>query len=145
MDELALIEQHIKENKPEQFIRNCICCAEATFIEVCEKGYYHLAKWMIERGNIIHSDKTASLLWAINNRHTEIVKLLLDSGADVNAEDNLLLCYAIETRDTEIVKVILDAGPDVHARDDYALRMAKFHGDTETVKLLEDWIEQRSE
>ena len=74
MDELALIEQHIKENKPEEFIRNCICCAESKFYEVCEKGYYHIAKWMIDHGADVHAHEDLALLCASENGLTEIVK-----------------------------------------------------------------------
>ena len=78
MNELALIEQHIKENKPEWFIKNCLSCAEAKFVEVGKAGYYHIAKWMIEHGADVHADDDFALRWAREMGHTEIVKLLED-------------------------------------------------------------------
>ena len=78
MDELALIEQHIKESKPEQFIKNCLSCVEAKFGEVCENGYYHLAKWMIDHGADVHAHEDLALLCASENGHTEVVKMLKD-------------------------------------------------------------------
>ena len=106
MDELALIDQHVKENKPEQFIKNCLCCAEVKFDEVCKKGYYHLAKWMIDHGANIHAGNDYALRWASDNGHPETVKLLLEAGADVHADNDCALRWASEEGHTEIVKLL---------------------------------------
>ena len=155
LDDLDLIEQHIKEKKDSVFIRNCISCAEVNFIEVCLCGYIELCRFMIKAGVNVNAHAGAALYLTSADGHFEIVKLLLDSGADVHAKDDSALLWASDNGHLEVVKLLLEAGADIHAEDDnalgwsskkantedyYCLHLARHNGHTEVVKLLEDWI-----
>ena len=133
MDDLELIEKHIKENKDSVFIRNCISCCEVNFNSVCAGGYVELCKFMIKTGSAVNS----ALRFASRKGRLEVIKLLLEAGADVNANNNLAL-GASRKGHLEVVKVLLEAGADVHAEDDYALRRASRNGNLEVVRCLLD-------
>jgi uncharacterized protein len=56
------------------------------------------------------------LMWAIANRHHDIVKKLLDKGSSVNQSSNggTALLFAVRNNDLELAKVLIQRGADVN-------------------------------
>ena len=140
MGDLKLIEQHIDDGKPFEFIRNCISCAEVDFDYVCAGGYIGICRFMLECSFDVTYNSNYALCIASIRGDLGILRLLLEFGADVHTNEDYCLRIAIQYSDTEVVRELIDSGADVRSIDTDALCIARYEGHTEVAKLLEDWV-----
>lgn len=85
---------------------------------------------------------TTALIFAVNQKHKDVVKMLVAVGADLNIKDEYkktALMMAAKFGYKKIVKILLKSQVDINIQDDTgytALMLASKHGKKEIVKVL---------
>ena len=102
----------------------------------CEKGYYDIAKLLIDNGADVQIRENYAIRCASVNGQYDIAKLLIDNGADVTADDNYSIKMASGSGYYNIVKLLIDNGADVQSQNNYAIRKASENGHYDIVELL---------
>ena len=83
------------------------------------KGYYDLAKILIEKGADVegHKNYASPLFWAVRYNRPALAKLLIESGADINAKNTNGQSVLFSSARVEITKFLLENGADAGVID----------------------------
>lgn len=93
--------------------------------------------------NYTDSNKKTSLVYAIENKNSEVSEYLINMGSDINIltseKENLLLLATEKDLNANVIKLLIEKALDVNSisKDgNYPLSYASFNGNKEVVKLL---------
>jgi ankyrin repeat protein len=112
---------------------------------VCQKGYFDIAKIIIDTGtniNTMNNNGSTGLYFCCQYGHINILKLLIDKNVDINIKNNdrhTGLYIASRENNLDIVKLLIANGADINLKK--LLELTPFHiacmlGNVKVVKYL---------